>query len=123
MHLLKKRSVRFYLGFLLVLALTIGGSAIAALADSPTSQVTVNGAVSGVTENASNVSANTVTLDGTNKTATYTLPISVYDDTATASGWSLTIASTQFSTADCTLTTSHNLHTSTSQITAVAIAD
>ena len=49
MNLLKHRSMRFYLGFILILALAIGGSAVAAFGDSGGATVTVNG-VAGVSE-------------------------------------------------------------------------
>ena len=39
-----------------------------------------------------------VTLDGTDKTGTYTVPSVVTDATGSGAGWNLTITSTQFST-------------------------
>src|SRR5680860_724959 len=38
------------------------------------------------------------TLDGTDKTPTYTLPMTVEDSTGSGSGWNTTITSTQFTT-------------------------
>src|SRR6266567_138692 len=95
MNLLKHRSMRFYLVFFLILTMAVGGSAIAAFADSGTASVAVNGngfSTNGIT----NPSANPVTLNGTDQKTTYTLGINVYDDSGSGNGWSLTIASTQF---------------------------
>src|SRR3954453_16042451 len=39
-----------------------------------------------------------VTLDGTDKTGTYTLPTTVTDATGSANGWNLTVTGTQFTT-------------------------
>jgi hypothetical protein len=122
MSFLKKRSLRFYLGFILILMMAIGGSTIAAFADQPSAQVAVNGAANVTEQGPTSVLANPVTLNGTNLTAPYTMQIAVNDDTGTGNGWNLTITSTTFSTGNCT-TTGHNLDTSASQITAVAIAD
>jgi hypothetical protein len=121
MHLLKNRSIRFYLVFFMILAMTIGGSALAAFADSPSTQVAVNGAANVTEQGPASVSATPVTLNGTDQTATYTLQIAVNDDTGTGNGWKLTITSTQFSTGNCT-TTGHNLATTASSISSVAIA-
>jgi hypothetical protein len=59
------------------------------------------------------------TLDGTDQTPTYTLPITVTDtrNGSNANGWNLTITSTQFKTA-----TANTLATSASTITGVAVA-
>src|SRR5216684_8179052 len=96
MHLLKKRSVRFYLGFILVLAMAIGGSAIAALADSGTgSTVAVTGG--SLTESGpASVSATPVTLSGDDQTTTYSLGLTVTDPRGNGAGWNLTITSTTF---------------------------
>jgi hypothetical protein len=58
------------------------------------------------------------TLDGTDQTPTYTLPITVSDtrNGANANGWNLTITSTQFKTA-----TSNTLPTTASTITGVNV--
>jgi WxL domain surface cell wall-binding len=98
MHLLKKRSVRFYLGFLLVLALTIGGSAIAAFA-STGSGTGATVAVSGGSLSESgptNVSATPVTLTGDDQTTSYDLGLTVNDPRGNGAGWNLTITSTTF---------------------------
>ena len=57
------------------------------------------------------------TLDGTDKTPTYTVPTTVTDTTGTGAGWHLTITSTQFTTGGGTPKT---LATNASQITGVA---
>ena len=122
MHLLKNRSIRFYLGFVLILTMVIGGSAIAAFADSSTANVAVNAGSLSETGPAS-VTATAVTLNGTNLTSTYTLGIAVSDDTGTGTGWNLTITSTQFSTGG-SCGAGHTLPSgsSTSTITGVASA-
>lgn len=115
MNLLKQRSIRFYLGFFLILTMAIGGSAIAAFADSGTATVGVtagNFTESGVT----NVTANSVTLDGTDKTTSYTLGINVNDNTGSGNGWNLTITSTQFDTA-ANCGSGHTLDTGASTVT------
>lgn len=58
-----------------------------------------------------------VTLDGTNKTGTYTIPASLVDATGTDAGWNLTATSTQFTDGDPT--TPHTLATTASTITSV----
>lgn len=121
MHFLKSRSLRFYLGFLVILVLAIGGS-VAAFADGPSATVAVTGTANVTESGPTTVQGSAVTLDGTNKTSTYTMDIAVNDNTGTGSGWNLTITSTQFSTGDCT-TTGHNLATTASQISGVAMVE
>src|SRR4051794_25519554 len=58
-----------------------------------------------------------VTLDGTDKTPTYTVPTTVTDTTGAGAGWRLTITSTQFTTGGGTPKT---LATNASTITGVA---
>jgi hypothetical protein len=129
MHLLKHRSMRFYLGFFLVLALTIGGSAIAAFADTPVStpvSVPVSvGTDTGVGQ-ATVVPASTVVLNGTDQTATYTMGIPVVDDSGSGNGWNVSIDSTQFDTAGATCQTTtgyHTLSTGASTVYGVASAN
>jgi WxL domain surface cell wall-binding len=57
-----------------------------------------------------------VTLDGTDKTPTYTVPTTVTDTTGSGAGWNLTITSTQFTTGGGTPKT---LATNASTITGV----
>ena len=61
----------------------------------------------------------TATLDGTDQTPTYTLPITVTDtrNGSNANGWNLTVTSTQFKTATAT-----TLAATASTITSVAVA-
>jgi WxL domain surface cell wall-binding len=58
-----------------------------------------------------------VTLDGTDQTASYTVPTTITDASGSGAGWNLTITSTQFSTGGATPQT---LPTTASQITAVS---
>ena len=116
MHLLKKRSTRFYLGFLFILAMTLGGAAIGAFADTPTAQVAVSGAANVTEQGPASVTASSVTLDGTDKTATYTMNIAVADNTGTGNGWHVTIDSTQFSTG-VSCGTGHTLSGGASKVT------
>jgi hypothetical protein len=102
MHFLKKRSIRFYLGFALILAMAIGGSAIAAFADSGTASVAVHAGsltLTGVT----NVSAPPVTLTGDDQTTTYSMGLTVDDARGSGAGWNLSITSTAFTTGSQSL--------------------
>jgi hypothetical protein len=102
MHFLKKRSIRFYLGFALILAMATGGSAIAAFADSGTARVAVNAGsltLTGVT----NVSAPPVTLNGDDQTTTYSMGLTVSDARGSGAGWNLSITSTAFTTGSQSL--------------------
>jgi putative surface cell wall-binding protein len=112
MHFLKKKSIRFYLGFALILAMAIGGSAIAAMADSSTgATIAVTGgslSESGPTS----VSATPVTLNGSDQTTSYSLGLTVIDPRGTGGGWNLTITSTTFTTG------THSLSTTASKINA-----
>ncbi len=102
MHFLKKRSIRFYLGFALILAMAIGGSAITAFADSGTASVAVNAGsltLTGVT----NVSAPPVTLTGDDQTTTYSMGLTVKDARGSGAGWNLSITSTAFTTGSQSL--------------------
>src|SRR6266567_3853699 len=73
MNLLKHRSMRFYFVFFLILTMAIGGSAIAAFADSGTgaSVAITGGSLS--EQGPSTVSANPVTLTGDDQTTSYDL--------------------------------------------------
>ena len=96
MHLLKHRSIRFYVGFILIFAMAIGGSTIAAFADSSTG---ANVAVTGgsLSEAApTSVAATPVTLTGDDQTTTFSLVLTVTDPRGTGAGWKLNISATQF---------------------------
>jgi hypothetical protein len=91
MKLLKHRSMRFYLAFFLILTMVMGGSAIAAFADSGTATATLtagNLTVQGTYANAL-VNQN---LDGTDHLPTYSLPFTVTDATGSGVGWNLQIS-------------------------------
>ncbi len=96
MSLLKNRSMRFYLVFFLVLTMALGGSAIAAFADSGTgASVAVSG---GSLSQAAptTVAANPVSLTGDDQTTTYALALTVNDPRGSGAGWHMTITSTLF---------------------------
>src|SRR3954447_8890695 len=57
-----------------------------------------------------------VTLDGTDKTGSYSVPTTVTDATGSGAGWNLTITSTQFTTGGGS---PHTLSTSASSLTGV----
>ena len=111
MRFLTNKSMRFYLGFLAILLLTLGGSVVAAFADSGTNaSVTINAGT--LTETGpSSVQATAVTLNGNDQTTTYTLPLTVTDATGSGNGWNMTITSTQFSDSH-----GHTLPTTASNI-------
>src|SRR6266700_1743786 len=110
MHLLKHRSIRFYLVFFLILTMAIGGSAIAAFADSTTgATVAVNAGT--LTElGPASVSAAPVTLSGSDQTTSYSLVLTTTDARGGGAGWNLTITSTTF------ISGTHSLSTSASSI-------
>jgi hypothetical protein len=103
-------------------ALAAGLAATAALAAaSPAfaASATVTGTVTGgsLSITTSATPSFSVTLDGTDKTPTYTVPTTVSDATATGNGWNLTVTSTQFTTGGGTPRT---LATDASAVTSVA---
>src|SRR5207302_1705152 len=115
MHLLKNRSIRFYLVFFLILTMAIGGSAIAAFADSSTgATVAVNTGTLTESGPGSGVSATPVTLTGSDQTTSYSLGLTVIDARGSGAGWNLTITSTTFTAGG------HSLSTSASSITGVS---
>ncbi|HEX5501163.1 MAG TPA: WxL domain-containing protein [Thermomicrobiales bacterium] len=89
------------LGLGLGLALTIAlGAALPTLADTTTATATVSGGA--LSETTGATPSITATLDGTDQTKTYTLPLTATDPTGTGAGWNLTITSTAFSTGGAT---------------------
>lgn len=102
MHLLKRRSTRFYLAFLFVLAMTIGGAAIGAFADSGGATATLTAGQ--LTETGTFGETTSVTLNGQDQTASYTLPIQVTDATGSGAGWNLQISGTPLTSNSHTLT-------------------
>lgn len=95
MSLLKNRSVRFYLVFFLILTMAIGGSAFAAFADSGGATATVNAGT--LSESGTFGESVSATLDGTDQTLSYTLPVAVKDATGSGAGWKLQISGTPLS--------------------------
>jgi hypothetical protein len=89
-------------------------SAAPALAATATVTGTVN--VGSLSISTSATPSFSVTLDGTDKTGTYTVPTTVTDATGSGAGWNLTITSTQFTTGGGT---PHTLATSASSLTGV----
>ncbi len=98
MRLLRKRSLGFYLFFMLLLAVT-AMSAVAAYADSGTATATVK--AGGLTEaNAMNKVKLSLANKKNAKVVSYSLPITVIDARGSGVGWNLMITSTTFLHAD-----------------------
>jgi hypothetical protein len=95
-------------------ALAFPGSALAATA---TSTGTVEGGSLSLTTTAAPTFS--TTLDGTDKTPTYALPLTIEDLTGTGAGWNTTISSTQFTTGG---EGAHTLSPTASSITGVTNA-
>jgi hypothetical protein len=83
--------MRFYLVFFLILTMAVGGSAIAAFADSGGAQVTVTGGGYTVTGTYTNATFSQV-LDGADHFPTYSLPFAVTDATGSGAGWNLQVS-------------------------------
>jgi WxL domain surface cell wall-binding len=105
MHLFKRPLIRFYLGFILIFTIAIGGSAVAALADSSTGATAVVNAGNLSETGPSAVSATPVTLNGSDQTTNYSLGLTVTDARGSGGGWNLTITSTTFTAGTHTLST------------------
>ena len=116
MRLLKNRSIAFYLGFVMILALAIGGAA-GAFADSGPGTATANVTGGNLTEltNFTSASAN-ATLAGADQTVSYTLPMTVTDATGSGSGWNLTIQGAALSCTGGTCSGKSNAPTLTQQV-------
>ncbi len=84
------------LGLFLSLCLGLALSSTSAFADSVTGTATLTGG--SLTEASSAAPSVSATLNGTDLTRTYTLPITDTDSTGTGNGWNMTITSTQFTT-------------------------
>ena len=89
--------------------------AAAAVAGTVTATATVTGAGSLALSNGSTATL-TDTLDGTDQTVNYTLPLTLTDARGTGAGWNLTITSTTFNDG-----ASHTLATTASSISSVAM--
>ncbi len=102
----------------ILIGLTVAALALAAaaVAGTVTATATVTGAGSlGLTHGAT--ASISDTLDGSDQSASYTVPLSVTDARGTGAGWNLTITSTTF-----TDSSSHTLATTASTITGVTSA-
>src|SRR3954469_5741094 len=69
----------------------------------PTAPVTANINAGSLSIATSATPSFSVTLDGTDKTGSYTVPTTVTDATGSNAGWNLTITSTEFTTGSVTL--------------------
>jgi hypothetical protein len=90
-------------------------TAAAAFAGNVTATATVNGAGSLGLSHASSVTLPTTTLDGTDKTATYSVALNVDDARGSGAGWNLSITSTTFNDG-----TGQTLSTGASSLSAVS---
>ncbi|HET6571947.1 MAG TPA: WxL domain-containing protein [Solirubrobacterales bacterium] len=102
-------------------AILVAAAALAFPASSFAATATTTGTVTGgelalTTSAAPTFSA---TLNGTDQTPTYTLPLTIEDMRGTGAGWNATVTSTQFTTGG---ETPHTLSTSASSITGVSNA-
>lgn len=79
---------------------------------------TVNGGALNLTNNTSTASV-AVTLDGSDKSGSWTAPVTVSDARGTGGGWSVTITSTQFATGT---TPTRTLALDASAVTAVSVS-
>jgi putative surface cell wall-binding protein len=107
------RKRMFVVGLLASIAASV--AAVGAAAD--TGLVTGTLAAGTLSESTSATPTFSVTLNGTDQTANYTLPITLIDSRGSGAGWNLTVTSTQFSTGGGSPNT---LPTSASTITGVA---
>lgn len=119
MRLLKHRSMVFYLGFVLILSMAIGGVAIGAFASTCTASgspascsintgVTATVASGGLNlvDNNTSIPLGSFTLNGKDQFPTYNLPLTVQDFTGSGAGWNLSIKSTAFTNSITTLSQS-----------------
>jgi hypothetical protein len=97
---MSKRATTLLLPLVVVLA-----TAAVAAANNITATGTVTGAGS-VSLSAGATASFSDTLDGTDQTVTYQLPLTVVDARGTGGGWNMTVTSTQFTTGTRTLATS-----------------
>jgi hypothetical protein len=88
--------------------------AAVAIAGTVTATATVNGAGALVLTHGGTASVGPVTLDGTDQTVNYTLPLSITDARGNGNGWNATITSTTFNDGS-----GHTLGTSASDVSGV----
>lgn len=120
MHFLKKISTSFYLGFLAILLLTLGGTVVAAFADSSTSATVAVNAGQLSESGPSNVQATPITLNGTDQTTSYEIPLTVTDATGSGAGWHMTIKTESAQFTDSA--TSHSFTPGSYQVTGTLTA-
>jgi hypothetical protein len=96
---MSKRATAFVFSLVVVLA-----TAAVAAANTITTTANVTGAGSVSLATAATASFSD-TLDGTDQTVTYQLPLTVIDARGTGGGWNLTVTSTQFTAGTHTLAT------------------
>jgi hypothetical protein len=97
------------------IAVAVLALAAAAVAGTVTATATVSGAGSLALSNGSTATL-TDTLDGTDQTVAYTLPLTLTDARGTGAGWNLTVTSTTFNDG-----ATHTLATTASSIASVAM--
>lgn len=107
---------RLRLGAVLIAAAALVFPTSALAAEATSTGTIEGGSLSLTTSAAPTFSA---TLNGTDQTPTYTLPLTIEDLRGSGAGWNATITSTQFSTGGAT---PHTLSTTASAITAVSNA-
>jgi hypothetical protein len=100
---------------LAVASLVVAVCAGPALADTANVTATVTGG--GLSEATSATPSFSATLDGTDQTPTYTLPLTVTEARGTGAGWNLTVTSTQFTTGGGTPKTLSTTASSVASVT------
>jgi WxL domain surface cell wall-binding len=108
---------RRWLAVAVLAVVAAGVAAVGAWAD--TAPVTGTLSAGTLSESTSATPSFSVTLNGSDQTASYTLPITLIDSRGSGAGWNLTVTSTQFSTGGGSPKT---LPTDASNITGVSAA-
>lgn len=106
-----KNALRLGAALAVAVALALPASALGAEAE--TTGTIEGGSLSLTTSAAPTFSA---TLDGTNQTPTYELPMTLQDSTGTGSGWNVTVTSTEFTTGG---ESPHTLSTEASSVSSM----
>jgi hypothetical protein len=110
-HLSRKTLAVAIVGVVTLVATT------AAIAGTVTATATVNGAGSLGLSHGATAAIGPVTIDGTDQTVPYTIPLSITDARGNGTGWNATITSTSFTDA-----AAHTLPTNASSISGVTVA-
>lgn len=92
-------------------------AATAAIAGNITATATVNGAGSLGLSHGATAAIGAVTIDGTDQSVAYTIPLSITDARGNGAGWNATVTSTTFNDG-----AGHTLATSASSVSAVSVA-